>query len=100
MIPPINDMIDVTTERTVATRNHVPAAVIGLLLLVALAGAVLAGHAMAVRRKGHSTMHQVLFAAVVATTLYVMVDLEYPRYGLIRNVDADRALHDTRAGMK
>ena len=100
VIPALNDMIDITTERTVATRNHVPAAIVGLLLLVALAGAVLAGHAMAVRRKGRSTMHQALFAAVIATTFYVMVDLEFPRYGLVHNVDADRALYDTRAGMK
>jgi len=55
---------------------------------------------MAVRRRGRSTMHQVVFAAVVATTLYVMIDLEFPRYGLVRNDDADRALHDARAGMK
>jgi hypothetical protein len=100
VIAALNDMIDITTERTVATRNHVPAAIVGLLLLVALAGALLAGHAMAVRRRGHSTMHQVVFAAVVATTLFVMIDLEFPRYGLVRNVDADRALYDTRAGMK
>jgi hypothetical protein len=100
VIPPINDMIDVTAERTVATMNHVPAAIIGLLLLVALCVAVLAGHAMAVRRKGRSTVHAVIFAVVVATTLYVMIDLEFPRYGLVRNDDADRAMHDTRAGMK
>ena len=100
VIPALNDMIDITTERAVATRNHVPAAIIGLLLLVALAGAVLAGHAMAVRRRGRSTVHQVIFAAVIATTLYVMVDLEFPRYGLVHNVDADRAMYDTRAGMK
>jgi len=54
---------------------------------------------MAVRRKGHSTMHEVIFAVVVTATLYVMVDLEFPRYGLIRNDDADQALHNTRAGM-
>ena len=63
-------------------------------------GALLAGHAMAVRRRGRSALHEVAFAAVVTGTLFVMLDLEFPRYGLIRNTDADRALHDTRAGMK
>jgi hypothetical protein len=100
VIPPINDMIDIATERTIATLNHVPAMIVALLLLVALAGAVLAGHAMAVRRKGRSSVHQVVFAVVVAMTLIVMVDLEFPRYGLVRNDDADRAMYDTRAGMK
>lgn len=99
-ISPINDMIDLTTTRTIATRNHVPGAIVALLLMVSLAGAVLAGHAMAVRRKGRSRLHALVFSVVIATTLDVMIDLEFPRYGLIRNDDADQAMHDTRAGMK
>ena len=100
MIPPINDMIDVTTERTIATINHVPVAIVALLLLVAMSGSVLAGHAMAVRRKGRSITHEAIFAVVVAATLCLMIDLEFPRYGLVRNTDADRAMYETRAGMK
>jgi len=100
VIPPINDMIDVTTERTIATINHVPVAIVALLLLVAMSGSVLAGHAMAVRRKGRSITHEAIFAVVVAATLCLMIDLEFPRYGVIRNTDADRAMYDTRAGMR
>lgn len=100
VIEPINDLIDVTMDRTIATMNHVPAAILVLMVAVSLVGALLAGHAMAVRRRGRSVLHEVAFAAVVAGTLCVMIDLEFPRYGLVRNDDADRALHDTRAGMK
>ncbi len=32
------------------------------------------------------------FAALVAITVYVIMDIEYPRLGLIRVDDADRAL--------
>src|SRR4051794_20743531 len=66
VIPPINDLIDVTTDRTIATMNHVPGAIIALLVLVALSGGVLAGHAMAVRRKGRSPLHAFIFAVIVA----------------------------------
>jgi len=100
VLPPINDLIDVTTDRTIATANHVPVAIVALLVGVSLVGGVLAGHAMAVRRRGRSVWHEFAFAAVVAGTLCVMMDLEFPRYGLIRNSDADRALHDARAAMK
>ncbi len=100
VIESINDLIDVTMDRTIATMNHVPAAILVLMVAVSLVGALLAGHAMAVRRRGRSVLHEVAFAAVVAGTLCVMIDLEFPRYGLVRNDDADRALHDTRAGMK
>jgi hypothetical protein len=99
VIPPINDMIDTTTTRTIAMMNHVPGAIIALLLLLAMSGAVLAGHAMAVRLNGRSLLHAVVFSLVIAATFCVMIDLEFPRYGLVRNDDADRALHDTRAGM-
>ena len=100
VLPPINDTIDIAADRTIATMNHVPAAIVALLVTVSLVGALLAGHAMAIRRKGRSAIHEMAFAAVVAATLCVMIDLEFPRYGLIQNDDADRALYDTRAAMR
>jgi hypothetical protein len=43
--------------------------------------------------------HMIAFAAVMALTVYVIMDLEFPRLGLIR-VDAfDQVLVDLRAGM-
>jgi hypothetical protein len=42
----------------------------------------------------------VFFAAVVTVTVYVILDLEYPRIGLIRVDEVDQALEDVRAGMK
>ena len=100
VIPPINQAIDITTDRNVATANHVRAPVAALLGLVSVVAALLAGHAMAVRNKGRSVFHEVAFVAVIAATLFVMFDLEFPRLGLIRDADADRALHDARAAMK
>lgn len=100
VLPPINDAIDVTTDRTISTMHHVPIPILALLVLVALVGAMLAGHAMAIRRRGRSAVHQVAFAAVITASLCVMIDLEFPRFGLIRNDDADRALYDARAAMR
>jgi hypothetical protein len=48
-------------------------------------------------RRKHAAAVEAVFAVVVATTLCLMIDLEFPRYGLIRNTDADRAMHDTHA---
>jgi hypothetical protein len=39
------------------------------------------------------------FAAVMAITVYVILDIEYPRRGLIRVDRFDHALVDLRAGM-
>jgi hypothetical protein len=100
VLPALNDLIDVTTERSTATATHAPAEIVLLLVAVSLVAAVLAGHAMAVRRRGRSALHELAFAGVIAGTLWVMADLEFPRFGLIRDSGADRAIRDTRAGMQ
>jgi hypothetical protein len=40
------------------------------------------------------------FAATTAIAVYVIVDLEYPRLGLVRIDTFDQALVDVRATMK
>lgn len=92
-LPAINEMIDVTTARTVAARTRLPGLVLALLLVVALLSALTAGYAMA-KRKRRSVMHDVLYAAAVATTVYVVLDLDNPRMGLIRLDATDKILHD------
>ena len=92
-LPAINEMIDVTTARTVAARTRLPGLVLVLLLVVALLSAVTAGYAMA-KRKRRSVLHVVLYAAAVATTVYVVLDLDNPRVGLIRLDATERILHD------
>jgi hypothetical protein len=66
-------MIDVTTARTVAARTRLPTLVLVLLLVVALLSALTAGYGMA-KRKRRSVLHVVLYAAAVATTVYVVLD--------------------------
>jgi hypothetical protein len=44
------------------------------------------------KRKSRSWLHMVLYAVVIAITVYAVLDLEYPRFGLIRLDGADNAL--------
>jgi len=70
---------------------------IGLRRL-ALASALLAGYGLA-GGKSRGWLHSVGFAAVMAASVYVILDLEFPRLGLIR-VDAfDQVLVELRANM-
>jgi hypothetical protein len=99
LLPALNQMIDVTTTRTMAGRMHPPMVVFAMLFGLALAGALLAGYGMAGGR-ARSWLHMVGFAAVLAGAVYVIIDLEYPRLGLIR-VDAfDTALVELRSSMR
>jgi len=95
LLPAINEMIDVTTARKIALYTQLPRLIFILLTVVALTSGLLAGYAMA-KRMSRSWLHMVLYAAVIAVTVYAVLDLEYPRFGLIRIDEADRALIQLR----
>jgi hypothetical protein len=98
VLAPLNQMFDVATERTLAALMHPPRIVFVMLALVALAGALFAGHAMAAAQR-RSWLHVVGFPAAIAFAVLVIIDLEFPRLGFIR-VDAfDQALVELRATM-
>jgi hypothetical protein len=92
-------MIDITTTRTMAAQMHPPAIIIAMLFGLALASALLAGYAMAAA-KSRSWLHMIGFALATGFAIYVILDMEYPRLGLIR-VDAfDQALVEFRQSMQ
>lgn len=94
----LNEMIDITTTRAVALQTHPPAIVFMLLVVLALMCSLLAGYGTA--GKPRSWMHTLSFAAILAITVYVIFDLEYPREGLIRLNTVDQLLVDLRNTMQ
>jgi hypothetical protein len=99
LIPALNEMFDITTTRTMAARIHPPVVVYGLLFLLGLCCAVLAGHSMA-GMKDWSWLHALAFALAVALVVYVILEIEYPRTGFIRLTAFDQARIDLRDSMK
>jgi hypothetical protein len=99
LLPALNEMIDITTVRTVAALTHAPSIVFATLAALALASSLLAGHGMA-GTTTRSWLHMLAFAATMAMTVYLILDLEFPRLGLIRLDAFDRVLVDVRQSMK
>jgi hypothetical protein len=99
LLPALNDMIDVTTSRTIALHTHLPPLIFGLSISVALLSGLLAGYDK-VKRKRRSWLHVVLYAAVIALTIYTVLDLDNPRAGLIRLDAADNALIQLRDSIR
>lgn len=99
LLPALNSMIDITTTRTMAAQFHPPAIVFVMLFVLALLSALLSGYGMA-GGKSRSWLHMICFPAVIAITVYVILDLEHPRLGFIRVDDFDQALIDLRNAMK
>jgi hypothetical protein len=97
-LPALNEMFDITTTRTVAVRNHPPLAIFILLGACCLVGSLLVGYTVA-ENKTRRGLHTLGFAFIMALAVYVIIDLEYPRLGLIRIDAADQVLIDLRASM-
>jgi hypothetical protein len=95
LLPALNEMIDLTTARSVMALVRVPTLILVLLVSVALLSGVLAGYAIEKRHK-RSILHMLAYAVVVAITIYAIIDLDNPRSGLIRLDAADKALTDLR----
>ncbi len=96
LLDALNAMFDAGTRHRAAFNAHTPVAILILLLLVAIFAAVLAGHDMAGRGR-FNWLHIIVFASVVSLTIWVIDDLEMPRYGLIRVDNYDQTLRDLRA---
>ena len=98
LLPALNTMIDLTTAGTMLAKTHLPIVVRALLVLAPLLCAFLAGieSAPLVRRVW---MPAVLFALILSLTVYVILDLDYPRVGLIREDPVDGALIQLRTSM-
>jgi hypothetical protein len=99
MLPPLNAMFDITTTRTMALLHHPPQIIFGCLFALALGCSLLAGFGMA-GGKSRSWAHMLGFALIMSFAVYVILDLEFPRIGLIRIDAADRALTALRESMK
>jgi hypothetical protein len=99
LLPALNAMFDIVTTRTEASKIHPPPIIFGMILVLPLAAALLAGYGMA-GGKSRSWVHILGFAAAMALTIYVVMDIEYPRAGLISVAGADQVLVDLRESMK
>jgi hypothetical protein len=99
LLPALNNMIDISTTRTMALQIHPPRIVYALLFGLALICSLLAGYRMAIGRR-RSWLHIFGFTVITVIVAYVILDVEYPRVGLIRLETSDRLLVQVRESMK
>jgi hypothetical protein len=100
LLPPFNDMIDITTTHEALVAVHTPGMVLATLFGLALFCSVLAGYGLAGSQSWSRYLHMMGFALVITAVIYVVMDYDYPRLGLIRVDFADQALRATVAAMK
>ena len=99
LLPALNSMIDIMTTRTSALQMHPPRIIFVLLFALGLICSLLAGYRMSAG-KHRSWLHILGFTVITVIVVYVILDAEYPRAGLIQLETADQVLLDVRATMK
>lgn len=99
LLSAVNDMFDIASERMANLRQmHPPRIIFVMLFGLALLTSLLAGYATS-GVAGNAGFHVILFAVITTVTVYVTLDIEYPRFGLIRIDSVDQLLVDQRDAM-
>lgn len=91
LLPALNEMFDITTTRAQLLGSHNPPIVYVLLWGSALVAGLLAGRGISLQSRD-GRLHELGFALVLTLALYVVVDFDYPRLGLIRVDGFDRVI--------
>lgn len=98
LLPSLNRMMDITTTRAAITRAHPPTVIYFLLSILALSCALVAGYGIGMHAR-RSVVHMVAFALATSFSIWVIMELEFPRRGLVRLDAKDQLLHELRMEM-
>ncbi len=98
LLPALNEMFDMATSRTTGAIQHPPMIIYAVLGLLLLASSLLAGFGLGVG-KLRNWFHGLAFVLVMTLTVYVILDFEFPRVGIIRIHGFDQVLLDLRQSM-
>jgi hypothetical protein len=84
LLPSVNELSSLAFQHLALTQSHKPWALLGFLCVLANCGAVLAGYSLAAYKRRKWT-HWLLYVASIAVTLYMIIEVEFPRgWGLVR----------------
>lgn len=92
MIPALNDMIDIVTTRDAALIAQIPASILYVLMALCLVGSFVIGY-MADKL---DWMLTICFSFMTALAIYLIIDLDRPRQGLITTDTMHQKMLDLR----
>lgn len=98
LLPAINGMIDRANVRTMALQLHPPTIIYVLLYSLGLICSLLAGYRMSVGQR-RSWLHILGFTVMTVIIVYVVLDIEFPRSGLISLAASERMMVELRESM-
>lgn len=99
LIPALNEMIDIVTTRLVAIQTHPPLLIFLALAIIACACAGMTNYRASI--SGESPLfYNLMFSIIIALTVYLILDIEYPRFGFIRLDEFNQLFTNLAESMK
>jgi len=95
MIPALNDMLDISTTRLMAELARVPDSIVTMLFVLSLATAFYLGYSSAGKER-LDWFVAVGFCVLTSVVVYITLDLDRPRRGLIRLNTSHQAMMELR----
>jgi hypothetical protein len=87
VLPPVNEVIDLHSTRLAAAAKRLPPIVMGLLILNSVFAVAVMGYGCGIGRERRAPLTSVL-ALLIGAALWITIDLDKPRAGLIQLSDA------------
>jgi len=94
MVPALNDMIDIVTTRNAADIDKVPELIIYVLFLLCFTSAFMLGYDAG---KKADWVITVGFVLMISMTIYLIIDLDRPRRGIITMTNMNKQIVNLRA---
>ena len=99
LLPAINNMIDTTNNVRMSAKMHMPETIFWLLFILAITSSLIVGYGMAGQKKRNWT-HTLAYCAIIAFTVFVILEFEYRRYGPERRDGSNQALLELKHTIK
>ena len=99
LLPSLNDMFGAVEKEKLARRIHPPRIIYVMLIIAGMASAVFAGYALA-GGPNRPWLYMVGVATAIAVAMFVILQLEFPRLGLVGIGEMDQALVEMRATLE
>ena len=98
ILPELSDMFTASENQRLSSKFHPPPIMMQCLILLTFIGSLIAGYNMGIENR-RDWLLTVIFVVLMAGTIYVIMELEYPRLGKVSLNDFDIELVTLRKSM-
>lgn len=98
ILPALNDVFALASSQKSARQNHPPTIIFLMLIILSLFSAFLVGFNLPETGKGN-LMHLISYVFIITSVLFLIIDMELPRRGLISVHDDDQLLIELKDSM-